>query len=162
MAARESCPCCGSCRLVKLGEDITETLEVIPRQWKVIQKVRERFSCRACEAVTQPPAPFHVIPRGQAGLNLLAIVLFEKFGPRQPLNRQSERYAREGSRDLQRACWQMRRSRGGETSEGERPRDLGKATALAVGRGVHRFRVWTPLARRVLPVLYWIKARRWK
>lgn len=41
------CPCCQG-RLVKLGEDITETLEVIPRQWKVIQTVREKFSCRAC------------------------------------------------------------------------------------------------------------------
>lgn len=94
--APESCPCCGSSRLVKLGEDVTETLEVIPRQWKVIQTVRERFSCRACEAVTQPPAPFHVIPRGHAGPNLLAMVLFEKFGQHQPLNRQSERYACEG------------------------------------------------------------------
>ncbi|OYY83966.1 MAG: IS66 family transposase [Rhizobiales bacterium 17-65-6] len=92
----ESCPCCGSGRLVKLGEDVTETLEVVPRQWKVIQTVRERFSCRACEALTQPPAPFHVIPRGHAGPNLLAMVLFEKFGQHQPLNRQSERYAREG------------------------------------------------------------------
>src|SRR5829696_5751895 len=46
--APESCPCCGSSKLSKLGEDITETLEVIPRQWKVIQTVRERFSCRAC------------------------------------------------------------------------------------------------------------------
>ena len=96
VAAPESCPCCGSGRLVKLGEDITETLEVIPRQWKVIQTVRERFSCRACEAVTQAPAPFHVIPRGHVGPNLLAMVLFEKFGQHQPLNRQSERYAREG------------------------------------------------------------------
>ena len=40
------CPSCGSAKLSKLGEDITETLEVIPRQWKVIQTVRERFSCR--------------------------------------------------------------------------------------------------------------------
>jgi Transposase C of IS166 homeodomain/zinc-finger binding domain of transposase IS66 len=36
-------PCCGG-RLVKLGEDITETLEVVPRQWKVIQTVREKFT----------------------------------------------------------------------------------------------------------------------
>ena len=36
-----SCACCGGTRLAKLGEDITETLEVIPRQWKVIQHVRE-------------------------------------------------------------------------------------------------------------------------
>lgn len=96
IAAPESCPCCGSTRLSKLGEDVTETLEVIPRRWKVIQTVRERFSCRQCEAITQPPAPFHVTPRGFAGPNLLAMILFEKFGQHQPLNRQSERYAREG------------------------------------------------------------------
>jgi transposase len=94
--APESCPCCGSSRLSKLGEDITETLEVVPRQWKVIQTVREKFSCRACETITQPPAPFHVTPRGFAGPNLLAMILFEKFGQHQPLNRQSERYRREG------------------------------------------------------------------
>src|ERR1700724_4802624 len=96
IAAPESCPCCGSSKLSRLGEDITETLEVIPRRWKVIQTVREKFSCRACETITQPPAPFHVTPRGFAGPNLLAMILFEKFGQHQPLNRQSERYAREG------------------------------------------------------------------
>jgi transposase len=96
IAAPESCPCCGSAKLSKLGEDITETLEVIPRRWKVIQTVREKFSCRACETITQPPAPFHVTPRGFAGPNLLAMILFEKFGQHQPLNRQSERYRREG------------------------------------------------------------------
>jgi len=96
IAAPESCPCCGSAKLSKLGEDVTETLEVIPRQWKVIQTVREKFSCRQCETITQPPAPFHVTPRGFAGPNLLAMILFEKFGQHQPLNRQSERYAREG------------------------------------------------------------------
>src|SRR6202048_2978828 len=90
------CPCCGSERLSKLGEDITETLEVVPRQWKVIQTVREKFSCRACETIAQPPAPFHVTPRGFAGPSLLAMILFEKYGQHQPLNRQSERYAREG------------------------------------------------------------------
>jgi transposase len=96
IAAPTSCPCCGSFKLSKLGEDITETLEVIPRQWKVIQTVREKFTCRECEKITQPPAPFHVTPRGFAGPNLLAMILFEKFAQHQPLNRQSERYAREG------------------------------------------------------------------
>jgi transposase len=96
ITAPESCPCCGSSKLSKLGEDITETLEVVPRQWKVIQTVREKFSCRGCETITQPPAPFHVTPRGFAGPNLLAMILFEKFGQHQPLNRQSERYRREG------------------------------------------------------------------
>jgi transposase len=91
-----ACACCGSSRLSKLGEDVTETLEVVPRQWKVIQHVREKFTCRECEKISQTPAPFHVIPRGWAGPSLLAMILFEKFGQHQPLNRQAERYAREG------------------------------------------------------------------
>lgn len=119
--APATCPCCGSDKLCKLGETITETLESVPRQWKVIQTVREKFSCRACATITQPPAPFHVTPRGWIGPSLLAMraarksrlpfspsdalrrmpsapaqSLFEKFGQHQPLNRQAERFAREG------------------------------------------------------------------
>ena len=94
--APTTCTCCGSDRIVKMGEDITETLEVVPRKWKVIQTVREKFTCRACEKISQPPAPFHPIPRGWAGPSLLAMIVFEKFGQHQPLNRQAERYAREG------------------------------------------------------------------
>lgn len=94
--APPACSCCGSARLSKLGEDVTETLEVIPRKWKVIQTVREKFTCRDCEKISQSPAPFHAIPRAHVGPSLLAMILFEKFGQHQPLNRQSERYAREG------------------------------------------------------------------
>jgi transposase len=90
-----ACPCCGGV-LHKLGEDVTETLELIPRQWKVIQHVREKFSCRSCEAITQPPAPSHPIARGRAGPQLLAHLLFSKYGLHLPLNRQSAVYAREG------------------------------------------------------------------
>jgi len=93
--APSACPCCGG-TLRKLGEDITETLELVPRQWKVIQHVREKFSCRSCEAITQPPAPSHPIARGRAGPRLLAHVLFAKYGLHLPLNRQSAAYAREG------------------------------------------------------------------
>jgi len=91
-----ACLCCGGGRLRKLGESVTETLESIPRQWKVIQHVREKFTCRDCEKISQAPAPFHVIARGWAGPSLLAMILFEKFGQHQPLNRQAERYAKEG------------------------------------------------------------------
>ena len=91
-----TCSCCGSSRLAKLGEDVTERLEVVPRQWKVVQTVREKFTCRDCERISQAPAPFSVLPRGLAGPSLLAMILFEKYGQHQPLNRQSERYAREG------------------------------------------------------------------
>ena len=95
IAAPTACPCCGG-KLAKLGEDITETLEVVPRQWKVIQTVREKLTCRRCEAITQPPAPFHPIARARAGASLLAMILYAKFGEHQPLNRQSASYAREG------------------------------------------------------------------
>ena len=88
-------PCCGGV-LHKLGEDVTETLEVVPRQWKVIQTVREKFACRSCEKISQPPAPFHVIARGRAGPGILAMILYAKFGQHQPLNRQSDTYRREG------------------------------------------------------------------
>jgi transposase len=91
-----TCPCCGGGTLRKIGEDVAETLELIPRQWKVIQHVREKLSCRTCEAITQPPAPSHPIARGRAGPKLLAHVLFSKYGLHLPLNRQSATYAREG------------------------------------------------------------------
>jgi transposase len=94
--ASANCPCCGGDRLRKIGEDVTETLELIPRQWKVIQHVREKFSCRACEAIRQPPAPFHPIARGRTGPRLLAHILFAKYGLHLPLNRQSATYAHEG------------------------------------------------------------------
>src|SRR4051794_8442360 len=53
-----SCPKCGG-PVRKLGEDVTETLECEPRRWKVVEHVREKVSCRCCEAVSQPPAPSH-------------------------------------------------------------------------------------------------------
>lgn len=96
IAAPTSCPCCGGSRLSKLGEDITETLEEIPRRFKVIETVREKFSCRDCEAITQPPAPFHATPRGYLGPQLLATIVFDKFGMHVPLNRQSNRFKCEG------------------------------------------------------------------
>ncbi len=81
--APASCTCCGSTRIVKMGEDITETLEVIPRQWKVIQTIREKFTCGIARrsANHRPPST----PRlGLGRPNLLAMVLFEKFGSISP------------------------------------------------------------------------------
>ena len=94
--APAACPCCGGTKLSKIGEDVTETLDVVPRQWFVTEYVREKFSCRSCETISQPPAPFHAIARGFAGPSLLAMMLVEKYANHQPLNRQSEQYAREG------------------------------------------------------------------
>ena len=91
------CGGCGGARLAKLGEDVTETLEEIPRRFKVIETVREKFTCRDCEAISQAPAPFHATPRGFLGPHpVLATIVFDKFGQHIPLNRQSTRFTCEG------------------------------------------------------------------
>jgi hypothetical protein len=61
-----ACECCGGNRLRKLGEDVTRTLESVPRQWKVVETVREKFSCRDCEKISQAPA-CSIVARGWAG-----------------------------------------------------------------------------------------------
>jgi transposase len=94
--APTSCPCCGGTKFSKIGEHVTETLDVVPRQMFVTEHVREKFSCRSCEKISQPPAPFHAIARGYAGPSLLAMILVDKYANHQPLNRQSEQFAREG------------------------------------------------------------------
>jgi transposase len=102
--APKACACCGGLRLAKIGEDVTKTLEEIPRRFKLIETVREKFTCRDCEKISQQPAPFHATPRGLIGATLLATiptarrlaVLFDKFGMHIPLNRQSVRFRCEG------------------------------------------------------------------
>jgi transposase len=91
-----ACHCCGGSRLSKLGEDANRTLEEIPRRFKLIETVREKFTCRDCGQVSQAPAPFHATPRGFIGPQLLATILFDKFGMHIPLNRQSSRFKCEG------------------------------------------------------------------
>ena len=96
----EKAPCacgkCGGTRLRKLGETVTKTLECEPRRWKIVEHVREKFTCRDCDGITEPPAPSHPIPRGFAGPSLLAMVLVAKFLLHQPLNLQSATFKREG------------------------------------------------------------------
>ena len=94
--APTACACCGGLRLAKIGEDVTRTLEEIPRRFILIETVREKFTCRDCEKISQPPAPFHATPRGLIGPKLLATILFDKFGMHTPLNRQSARFKCEG------------------------------------------------------------------
>ena len=91
-----ACARCGGARLRKLDEIVSRSLECEPRRWKIVEHVREKMTCRDCEGVTETPAPSHPIPRGFAGPNLLASVLVSKFMLHQPLNRQSDTFAREG------------------------------------------------------------------
>jgi transposase len=70
--APTSCYKCGGDNLHKLGEDVTETLERVPAHWKVVENVREKFSCRDCDSMTQPPAPSHPTTAAQTAVLLLA------------------------------------------------------------------------------------------
>lgn len=90
-----TCPSCGGA-LRRIGEDVTETLEYVPGRFKVIQHVREKLSCRACDTIVAAPAPEHAIARGRAGAGLLAHIVVSKYDDHLPLYRQAEIFAREG------------------------------------------------------------------
>ncbi len=89
------CPACGGA-MQKIGEDVSETLEIIPERFKVIRTIRPKLSCMKCDTIVQEPAPSRPIPRGFAGPGLLAHVLVSKYADHLPLYRQSEIYEREG------------------------------------------------------------------
>ena len=94
--AVDVCPSCGGTHLVKLGENITEVLEKVPARLKVIRHVRPKFSCRACETITQAPYPDLPIEKDRPGPGLLAHVMVSKYPDGLPLYRQSAILAREG------------------------------------------------------------------
>jgi len=91
-----ACSCCGGTVLRKIGEDVTEVLEYVPSAFKVIQHVRPKLSCRACETIVQAPLPSLPIERGRPGPGLLAHVAVAKYADGLPLHRQSGIYARDG------------------------------------------------------------------
>ena len=90
------CPNCGG-DLRVVGEDVSELLDMIAAQMKVIQIARIKKSCRRCERMVQEPAPSRPIPGSMAGPNLLAHVLVSKFDDHLPLYRQHEIFARMGA-----------------------------------------------------------------
>lgn len=91
-----ACPACGSVRLRKIDDDIREVLEYVPSHFKVVVHVRPKLSCRDCETITQPPMPVLPIERGRPGEALVAHVIVSKYCDHNPLNRQSDIYARQG------------------------------------------------------------------
>ncbi len=90
-----ACPSCGGA-LHQIGEDRSEVLDYEPARFIVIENVRPRFACRACETITQMPAPSQPIEGGRPGPGLLAQVLVAKYADHLPLYRQSGIYARSG------------------------------------------------------------------
>ena len=94
-APAAACPDCGGAVRL-LGEDKSEVLEYVPGHFKVVEHVRPKVSCRACEAISQAPTPTLPIERGRPGPGLLSHVLISKYCDHLPLYRQADIYAREG------------------------------------------------------------------
>jgi transposase len=92
----KTCPCCGGLKH-RIGEDVSERLDVIPSQLKVIVTRRPKYACRACTGeVTQAPAPERLIESGIPTEALVAHVLVAKYADHTPLYRQAQIYARQG------------------------------------------------------------------
>jgi transposase len=90
-----TCPDCGAA-MRKIGEDVSEILDYVPARFRVIQHVRPKLACPACERIVQLAAPARPIERGLAGAGLLAHILVSKYADHLPLYRQAQIYAREG------------------------------------------------------------------
>jgi len=87
---------CGAERHV-IGEDVSERLDIIPAQFRVIVTRRPKYACRSCESgLTQAPAPTHIIAGGMPTEATLAHVLVSKYADHLPLYRQAQIYSRQG------------------------------------------------------------------
>ncbi len=91
-----ACPGCGGTVFSRIGQDEREVLEYVPSSFKVIQHIRPKLSCRACEAIVQAPMPTLPIERGRPGPGLLTHVVVSKYADHTPLHRQASIYARDG------------------------------------------------------------------
>jgi transposase len=93
----ESCTC-GQCGkdLVKIGEDVTEQLDVEPAKFFVHRHIRPQYACRACETITAAPIPPAVIDGGMAAIGLLTWVMISKYLDHLPLYRLEQIAARDG------------------------------------------------------------------
>ena len=85
-------PCCEECQsqLVKLGEETSEQLELVPGRIKVIEHVRIKYACRPCGTVRMAPKPVSPIPKCMAGAGLLTEVILAKYERHIPMYRQSQ------------------------------------------------------------------------
>ncbi|HUZ66468.1 MAG TPA: IS66 family transposase [Beijerinckiaceae bacterium] len=87
---------CGACERIKIGEDVSERLDVVPARFRVIVTRRPKYACKACrEGVAQANAPARLIEAGLPSEGLLAHVAVSKYADGLPLYRQEGIYARD-------------------------------------------------------------------
>lgn len=94
LPAEAQCPDCGGA-WKRLGEDVSEMLDLVRVRFHVVRHVRPRFTCSCCERIVQAPAVSRPIARGYAGPALLAHIMTAKYQDHLPLYRQAQQYARE-------------------------------------------------------------------
>ena len=91
-----ACPCCKG-QLHRIGEDVSERLDIVPARFRVLVTRRPKYACRTCEeAVAQAPAPARLIEGGIPTEATVAHVLVSKYADHLPLYRQSQIFARQG------------------------------------------------------------------
>lgn len=94
--ADRTCPCCAA-PLHRIGEDVSERLDVVPAQVRVLVMRRPKYACRACtDGIVQAPAPVRLIEGGLPTDALVAHVLVSKYADHCPLYRQAQILARQG------------------------------------------------------------------
>jgi transposase len=93
----KTCPCCTGV-LHRIGEDVSERLDIVPAQFRVLVVRRPKYACRACEdGVVQAPAPARLIEGGVPTDATVAQVLVSKYADHLPLYRQAQIYAAKAS-----------------------------------------------------------------
>jgi transposase len=81
---------------IKIGEDVSERLDVVPARFRVIVTRRPKYAFRNADGVIQAPAPNHIIEGGLPTEALLAMIAVSKYADGLPLYRQAAIYARDG------------------------------------------------------------------
>ena len=109
------CPC--GCQLTRIGEEVSEKLDIIPQKIQVIRTIRPKYACRACEGVEDEgptvkiaSMPPQIIPQGIVTPGLLAYILTNKFEDGLPFYRQQKMFDRLGV-DISRgvmSAWALR------------------------------------------------------
>ncbi len=98
---KKTCAC--GCELSKIGEDVSEKLDIVPASIRVIRHIRPKYACKKCEGVEDEgktvkiaPPPAQIIPKGLATAGLLAHIITAKFCDALPFYRQEKQFVRLG------------------------------------------------------------------
>lgn len=85
----KTCRACSN-PLERMGQDVSEQLEVLPLRLYVAEHIRYKYSCRCCQTLIMAPKPKAPIPKSLAGGSLITEVLISKYQYHLPLYRQSK------------------------------------------------------------------------